>query len=222
MIITIDGPAGSGKSTAARALARRLGFDFLDTGATYRAVTLACLRNRVDLADHRTLSSLLGTLQIEMDGERILLNGEDISGAIRTGEVTRAIGPVADSTVVREHLVRLQRQLAQGRDIVTEGRDQGTVVFPNAECKFFLHADAKERARRRQEEMQAKGEKVTMEQTLEDMEKRDARDAARDIAPMKPAGDAIVLDSTAMSLEEVVDRMAAECQQRSREGGSNN
>jgi cytidylate kinase len=220
MIITIDGPAGSGKSTAARALAGRLGFAFLDTGAMYRAVTLACLRNKVDVGDRQALSSLLDTLRIEIDGERVLLNGEDVSAAVRTAEVTRAIGQVADSTVVREQLVRLQRQFAQGRDVVTEGRDQGTVVFPDAACKFFLLADLKERARRRQAEMQARAEEVTLEQTLQDMEKRDARDSARDAAPMKPAADAIVLDTTAMSLEEVVDRMAAECASRSPRAGS--
>lgn len=213
MIVTIDGPAGAGKSSAARLLAKRLGFEFLDTGATYRAVTLAALRQHVDPHDQAALTRLLESLQLEMPPGKVLLNGEDVSGAIRSAEVTAASGAIADSRVVRRRLVDLQRRIAVGRNMVCEGRDQGTIVFPDAGCKFFLVADPAERARRRQAEMQARGENLSLEAILQAQQQRDARDAARDIAPMVPAADAIVLDSTALSLEEVVERMEKHVQQ---------
>jgi cytidylate kinase len=208
MIVTIDGPAGSGKSTAARALARRLGFEYLDTGAMYRAVALAALRAGSDLHDQNALSRLLADLTLEMPPGRVLLNGEDVAGLIRTAEVTAASGPVASSPVVRRRLVELQRQIAAGRDMVCEGRDQGTIVFPDAICKFFLVADPLERARRRQREMAERGEVVTIDAVLKAQQERDARDAARDLAPMRPADDAVVLDSTGLTSEQVVERMA--------------
>jgi len=209
MIITIDGPAGAGKSSAARALARRLGFEFLDTGATYRAVALAALRAGLDLHDQGALARLLAGLRLELPPGRVLLNGEDVTPEIRTAEVTAATQPVADSPVVRRRLVQVQRAIAAGRDMVCEGRDQGTVVFPEAGCKFFLVADPLERARRRQREMAARGEAVDFAALLQAQEARDRRDAARDLAPMRPAADAVVLDSTALTLDEVVDRMEA-------------
>src|SRR5437588_8718931 len=196
MIITIDGPAGAGKSSAARALARRLGFEFLDTGAMYRAVTLAALRAGIDLEDQDALARLLDHFQLEMSGSRVLLHGEDVSGPIRAAEVTRASGVVADSPVVRRYLAKLQRASARGRNLVCEGRDQGTVVFPDAACKFFLVADPVERARRRQREMAERGEPVDLPALLEALQARDRRDAARDPAPMRPAPDAVVLDTT--------------------------
>ncbi len=207
MIITIDGPAGAGKSSTARALARRLGFEELDTGAMYRAVTLAGLRAGTDLRDQEALARLIDGLRLEMPPDRVLLDGEDVSALIRTAEVTAASGPVADSPVVRRRLAALQRQTAAGRDMVCEGRDQGTVVFPDAACKFFLTAEPEERARRRQREMTARGEVVELADVLRAQEERDRRDAARDLAPMRPAADALVLDSTGLSLEQVVDRM---------------
>jgi cytidylate kinase len=210
MIITIDGPAASGKSTAAKSLAGRLGFEYLDTGAMYRAVTLAVLRAKTDLRDQDSLTRLLDGLQLEMHSGKVILAGEDVSSKIRTTEVTAASGPVADSPLVRRRLVELQRQIAVGRNMVCEGRDQGTVVFPGAACKFFLVADALERARRRQRELEARGEKIALEELLKAQEVRDQRDAARDIAPMFPAADAIILDSTHLSLEEIVDRMESE------------
>jgi cytidylate kinase len=210
MIITIDGPAGAGKSSAAKALAARLGFEYLDTGAMYRAVTLAALRAGLDLRDQDALTHLLDGVHLEMPPDRVVLNGADITGQIRTAEVTAASGAVADSPVVRRRLVDLQRQIAEGRDMVCEGRDQGTIVFPQAACKFFLVADAAERARRRQREMEERGETVTWEGLLQAQEARDRRDAARDIAPMVPAADAIILDSTHLSLEDVVVYMERE------------
>ncbi len=211
MIITIDGPAGAGKSSAARTLAQRLGFEFLDTGAMYRAVALAALRAGVNLRDELALAGLVAALRLEMPpGGRVLLDDEDVTMQIRTREVTAATGAVADSPAVRRRLAQMQRAIAQGRNMVCEGRDQGTIVFPDAACKFFLSADPVERARRRQREMEARGDRVELEQLLREQEIRDQRDAARDLAPMKPAADAVILDSTKLSLEQVVEEMTAE------------
>jgi cytidylate kinase len=207
MIVTLDGPAGAGKSSAAKALAARLGFEYLDTGAMYRVVTLAVLRARIDAHDERALAQLLAGLQLEMPPGRVLLNGEDVTDQIRSAKVTYASGRVADSPSVRRHLVGLQRAWAAGRDFVCEGRDQGTVVFPEAECKFFLVADAEERARRRQREMAARGEVFSRAEVLRAQQERDRRDAARDLAPMVPAADAIIVDTTHLSLDQVVERM---------------
>ncbi len=214
MIVTIDGPAGAGKSSAARALARRLGFEFLDTGAMYRAVALAGLRAGLDFRDEVALARLLAGLRLDMPPGRVLLNGADVTAEIRTAAVTAASSPVAASPVVRRFLADAQRALAAGRDMVCEGRDQGTVVFPDAACKFFLVADPTERARRRQREMEARGETVALEQVLRAQEERDRRDASRDVAPMRPAADAVVLDSTHLSPDRVVERMDQEVRRR--------
>ncbi len=216
MIVTIDGPAGAGKSSAAKALAGRLGFEYLDTGATYRAVTLAALQAGVDLRDDDALARILNDFHLELSPGRVVLNGEDVTRAIRAGRVTAASGAIADSPLVRRRLMELQRRLAAGRDMVCEGRDQGTLVFPDACCKFFLVADPEERARRRQREMAARGEVVPWDEVLRAQDERDRRDAARDIAPMVPAADAVILDSTCLGPEAVVDRMEAEVRQRMR------
>jgi CMP/dCMP kinase len=207
MIVTIDGPAGAGKSSVARLLAKRLGFDFLDTGAMYRAVALAGLRRELDLSSDDQLGRLVDELRLEMQGDVVVLDGEDVSMLLRSPEVTAATGQVADRREVRVRLNEQQRRIAAGRDIVCEGRDQGTIVFPDAECKFFLHAEPRERARRRYEELLTRDPAITFEEVLGQQEERDARDAARDIAPMEPAPDAIHFDSTPLTLHEVVDRM---------------
>lgn len=214
MIITIDGPAGAGKSSAAKALARRLGFEFLDTGAMYRAVALACLRARLRIDDEPALGQLLESLHIDMPPGQVILNQEDVTGLIRTREVTALVGTLAAVPLVRRHLVRLQRLIADQRNMICEGRDQGTVAFPDALCKFFLIADPAERARRRQREMETRGDHASLDEVLRTQEDRDRRDASRDVAPMVPAADAVLLDSTGLSLEEVVDRMEAEVQRR--------
>ncbi len=214
MIVTIDGPAGSGKSSAARLLAERLEFDFLDTGAMYRAVTFAALRAGFDLTDERALGRLLDAMRLDMPPGRVLLDGADVTHAIRTPEVTARTGVIADSPTVRRRLVAWQRRIADGRHVVTEGRDQGTIVFPHAEAKFFLVADPVERARRRHREIFARGREIPFAEVLAAQRERDARDAARDIAPMVPAGDAIILDSTRMTPDEVVATMEQQVRQR--------
>jgi cytidylate kinase len=208
MIVTIDGPAGAGKSSAARALASRLGFDFLDTGAMFRAVALAARRAGVRWTDDAALQALLTHLRLEMpSGGAVILEGEDVSGLIRTPEVSAGSSIVAASPVVRPFLAELQRRIASGRNMVCEGRDQGTVVFPDAGCKFYLDADPEERLRRRAKELEARGQKVDIEELRRLQAERDRRDAGRDLAPMKPAVDAVVLDSTELTAEQVVERM---------------
>jgi cytidylate kinase len=207
MIITIDGPAGAGKSTVARALARRLGFRFLDTGAMYRAVALAALRRGLDWDAADDLARLARKLDIRTLGKRILLDGEDVSEAVRTSEVTAVTRYAADNPRVREFLVELQRKLAGSDDVVTEGRDQGTVAFPRAECKIFLTASPAERARRRVLDLQSQGEPVTLEQVLAAQERRDREDATRAVGPLAPAADAVTVYTDGLTLEEVVARL---------------
>lgn len=210
MIVTIDGPAGSGKSSAARELAHRLGFEFLDTGAMYRAVSFALLRDRIDESDPAAIMSWLKALRLEMSPGVVRLNDEDIAGRIRTPEITALASRLAAMSAVREYLVGIQQKLAATRDLVCEGRDQGTVVFPHAECKFFLVAEPHERARRRHQELLSRGIEISLEQVVRDQEERDRRDAGRDLAPMKPADDAIILDSTRLTPDQVVARMEQE------------
>lgn len=214
MIITIDGPAGAGKSSTARRLAECLGFEVLDTGAMYRAVGLAALRAGLSLDDAPSLEELLHTLRLEMPPGLVLLNGQDVTLQIRTVEASSASSVVAVLPVVRHCLVRWQRQISQGRNMVCEGRDQGTVVFPDALCKFFLVADPRERARRRQRQMEASGERVDLDQLAKTIEERDRRDSARDVSPMRPAEDAVLLDTTQLTVDEVVERMEAEVRRR--------
>jgi cytidylate kinase len=207
MIITIDGPAGAGKSTVARRLARRLGFRFLDTGAMYRAVALAGMRHGVDWSRPAELAGLARRLVIEPIDERVLLDGEDVSEAIRSSEVTAVSRFAADNAEVRQHLVALQRRIAEGRDIVTEGRDQGTVAFPDARCKIFLTATPEERSRRRLEDLKARGEHATFEEVYAAQQERDRQDSARSIAPMVPAPDAVEVPTDGLTVDQVVDRL---------------
>ncbi len=214
MIITIDGPAGAGKSTVARVLARSLGFEFLDTGAMYRAVALAALQAAVSLRDETALAAFVPTVTLAMSDGKVVVNGTDVTDAIRTHAAGDASSLVATSPAVRERLVGLQRAAAQGRDMVCEGRDQGTVVFPDATCKFFLTANAEERARRRQRELTARGEAIDFDTLVETIRRRDLQDATRAVGPMKAALDAVAIDSTGLSTEQVVQRMEREFQCR--------
>lgn len=195
MIVTIDGPAGAGKSSAARALARRLGFHFLDTGAMYRAVTLAAQRQQVDFDSPERLEQVARQIRIELQDTRVLLDDEDVTEAIRHPSLTSLIRYAADAPGVRGVLVGLQRQAAQAGDFVTEGRDQGTVVFPQAECKFFLTASPEVRARRRLAELLRRGAHTTFEQVLEAQTERDAQDSTREVGRLYAAEDAIEVDT---------------------------
>ena len=192
MLVAIDGPAGAGKSTVARAVAAALGFTYLDTGAMYRTVALASLRGAADPT----------AVAIELTGDTVLADGEDVSDAIRTPEVSEAASRVSSEPRVRRALVEKQRALIAGGDWVAEGRDIGTVVAPDAEVKVWLTADPQERARRRAEQLGADAATVLREQVL-----RDERDASRAESPMKPAPDAVEVDTTGLSIDEVVERI---------------
>lgn len=209
MIITIDGPAGSGKSTAARGLARALGIAYLDTGATYRAVTLAALQRGTDMTDAGALAQLAASLDVQFvpdpAGLRVMLEGRDVSEAIRRREVTENSHYVARPPAVRAVLVDLQRRLGSALgSFVTEGRDQGSVVFPNADLKFYLDADPAQRAARRGAEMAARGEAVDIATVLADILKRDASDAARQTGPLCKPADAVVVDTSGLSIDQTL------------------
>jgi CMP/dCMP kinase len=208
MIVTIDGPAGAGKSTAARELARRLGFEYLDTGAMYRAVTLVCLRAGVDLSDQEIVADLARQTRIDFRAGRLIANDEDVSDEIRSLRVTEECRYVAANNDVRALLVDLQREIAGRRDIVTEGRDQGTVAFPTAECKFFLTADPLKRAERRKKELEESGETVDFELLVASIRERDERDRTREVGALRAAEDAEVVDTSAVDAATLVERLA--------------
>lgn len=213
LIVTIDGPAGSGKSTVGRLLAERLDASFLDTGAMYRAVTLAAMNAGIDMADEQKLLEVLGSSEFEFTAKKeamaVCIDGVDVSRQIRRPEVTANSRYIASVAKVREKLVQMQRDFAAGRErIVTEGRDQGTVAFPDANVKFFLTADAKERAKRRCSEQQVRGISQSLEQIRKAIDKRDKNDIARDVGPLKQARDAVVVDTTGLSIEEVVNKLS--------------
>ena len=212
MVITIDGPAASGKSTAARMLARKLGASFLDTGAMYRAVTLAAMQAEVDMSDQDKLLGVMETSEFQFslrNGKMVVcINGIDVTEQIRQPQITANARYIASSPKAREKLVQMQRRFAAGREkIVTEGRDQGTVAFSDADIKFYLIADSIERARRRQAELRAKGSDESLEQIQKAIEERDKSDENRTAGPLRPAKDAIVVDTTDLSIEEVVEKL---------------
>jgi cytidylate kinase len=212
-IVAIDGPAGAGKSTVAKGLAERLGFDLIDTGAIYRAVALLARHRGVALDDDPGLTEIVAALPIrfrfEGDVNRVFLGDEDVSEAIRTPEVSRAASAVSARRVVREGLLGLQRRLGEGGGVVLEGRDVGTVVFPDAEVKVFLTATDDERARRRHEELREKGIAATFEETLQEVRARDHQDSTRAHAPLRKADDATEVVTDGVGVEEVIERLAA-------------
>lgn len=205
MIITIDGPAGAGKSTAARMLADRLGFEFLDTGAMYRAVAWACVDRNIDLNSAAAVSETAADISIQFEEDRIICNGRDVTTEIRSAEASHAASIVAAVPAVRLEMVRLQRESASGHNYVTEGRDQGSEVFPDSECKFFLTADPKERAERRLLELQKRGQSGSIEEVLAQIVDRDERDRAREIGPLVKAEDAVEVDTSSKTIMQVVD-----------------
>jgi cytidylate kinase len=206
-VITIDGPAGAGKSTIARALARKLGLRFLDTGSMYRAFTWKALESRVDLKKPAALVAMIRASTLVLDGTRVELDGRDITKEIRDERVTAASKHLADPPEVRAEMVRLQQEYGREGGLVTEGRDQGSVVFPAADFKFYLDASIEERARRRLKELEARGEKADFEELKTTIHDRDERDRKRAVGALKRPDGAIVVDTSAMTVEQVVDAL---------------
>lgn len=211
MIITIDGPAGSGKSTVAQTLAKRLGYRYIDTGAFYRAFTLKAMRVGVNMKDEALLKQLLQETKIELKnsegGTRVFLDGKDVSEVIRTPGVTGNVHYIASRPALRERLVEQQRVASEGVSAVVEGRDTGTVVFPSAERKFYLDAGVEERARRRYLELLETTKGITYQGVLEELKKRDVRDTSREASPLKMGDDFIYFDTTDLTSEEVVEAL---------------
>ena len=220
MIIAIDGPSGAGKSTLGKMLAKKLGLLYLDTGAMYRAVALAAMRSGIDLSDAGKVAEAAGNAKIELKGEadllRIFLNGDDVSEEIRTLKIAQAASVVSTISEVRKTMVDLQRRLGEQdpAGCVLEGRDIGSVVFPNADIKFFLTARPEARARRRFEEDRSKGRVSTYEQTLAERNERDERDVARTDSPLTISEDAVVIDTSELDLSEVFEQMIAKISER--------
>ena len=207
MIITLDGPAGAGKSSAARALAARLGWCYMDTGAMYRAVALIALDRSVPLDDATRVAMLADSLAIAFRDGRVFVGDRDVSTEIRTARVTSATRPVADAPPVREVMKQMQRRIAAGIDVVTEGRDQGSEVFPDAEVKVFLTASPVERALRRHREETARGVPLSLDDVLDAQNRRDEGDRIRPVGAMQPAADAVLVETDGLTPEEVVDRL---------------
>lgn len=211
MIVAVDGPAGSGKGTITKRIEEELGFLNLDTGATYRCVALQALRNGLNLKDEKEIIEIANNIDIKIDntGEKdiILLNGEDVSKEIRTKEVTSIVSQISSIIPVREKMVEIQRKLAKGKNIIVEGRDIGTVVFPNAEIKIYLDATEEVRAKRRYEENTQNGIDMTYEEVLENVKIRDYNDMHKPYGALKKAEDSVVIDSTNLTIEEVVEKI---------------
>ena len=203
--IAIDGPSGAGKSTIAKRVAEELAIDYIDTGAMYRAVGLKMLRLGVPMEENETLFEMLRNTDVDFSEGRVYLDGEDVSDVIRTQEVSKAASDCSAFATVRRKLVELQQAMGKRKSVIMDGRDIGTVVLKDAEYKFYLTATAEERAMRRFKELQAKGSTDTYEKVLEDVNKRDYNDMHREVDPLRQAEDAVLIDSTNMSIEEVVD-----------------
>ena len=210
-IVAVDGTAGSGKGSITKIVAEKLNLVAIDTGAMYRCVALAMLEKNIKIEETGKIEELLQNIKIEFfdkDGEKkVFLNGEDVTKKIRTVEVTEYASPVATVKIVREHLVKLQREMAKSIDVIMEGRDIGTNVFPNADVKIYLDATPEERARRRVLQNKEKGIETSYEEVLENIKDRDKRDSTRKVSPLKKAEDAIYIDSSDMTIEEVVDKV---------------
>jgi cytidylate kinase len=219
MIVTLDGPAGAGKSSAARAVATRLGWCYLDTGAMYRSITLMALDQGIPLEDSPRVAELVERTVIEFREGRVLADGRDVSAEIRTERITQATRAVADAADVRAAMKRVQRRMAEGLDVVTEGRDQGSEVFPDAEVKVFLTASAEERARRRVQEEIDRGRQASLADVQAAQTRRDEGDRTRPVGAMRPADDAVLLETDGLSREEVVNRIVALIDARLAQGG---
>ena len=208
MIIAIDGPSASGKSTTAKGISKKLGFMHLDTGAMYRAVTLGLKKTDVSLEDDVSIQKLLVQADISFSDEnRIFLNGADVSREIRSADISSRVSVVSALPIIREAMVRIQRKIAENTDCVLEGRDIGTIVFPNADFKFFLIADVEVRAKRRLLELEAMGETTTLSELINDIEKRDRLDSSRDHSPLIQAEDAILIDTSGIMIDDQINKI---------------
>lgn len=221
MIIAIDGPSGAGKSTLAKKLAADLGFIYLDTGAMYRALALKILRQGVDLADDQKLAELVNSTSVDLQCDRaelrVFLDGKNVASEIRTPAVSQMASKASALKLVRDRMLELQRRLGERGSVVAEGRDIGTVVFPDAQVKIFLSASAAERARRRCAELRAAGQPVDLDVTLREIEERDQRDSERALAPLRKADDALVIDSSNSTADEVAACVLAEIRMKQNE-----
>lgn len=211
--VAIDGPAGAGKSSVAKAVGKQLGLLYVDTGALYRTVGLAALRNGVDPSSKAEVEALLKEISVEMDfsetsGQVVLLNGEDVTGLIRTPEVSMTASDISALPIVREYLLGLQRNIAKTKNVIMDGRDIGTVVLPDAQVKIFLTASPESRAERRYKELVEKGEKTTVKDVLRDVIKRDYNDTNRKAAPLRPAEDSVLVDTTNLDFDGSVEAVA--------------
>ncbi len=206
-IITIDGPAGSGKSSVAKRVAQELGFVHLDSGAIYRAVTLFLLQRSVSPSDVSKIEECLKELDLKVKDQQIYINGENVTEAIRSPQVDEMVSLYSALPVVRKYLLTLQRELQDGQDLIAEGRDMGTVIFPDADLKIFLKADAKTRAIRRWKELMERGVDISFDDVYYQIIQRDEKDSNRELSPLIPAEDAIILDTSDLTLDEVVERV---------------
>ena len=204
-IVTVDGPAGSGKSTIAKIIAKKYGFTYLDTGAMYRMIALYALENSIDLQDSEAIETMLKNTKLDIVGNQFFLNGKDVSDEIRTPRVSAIVSPVSAIKEVRVKLVDLQREISKGKSVILDGRDIGTVVFPSGDVKIYLVASPEERAKRRLKEYEEKGVEADYESVLASIKERDFIDSTRKESPLKKAEDAHEIDSSTMSIDEVVE-----------------
>ena len=207
MVVAIDGPAGSGKGTVAKILARKCNLVYIDTGAMYRAIAYSVLKNNIDINDSARIVDIAIDSKIEFKDDKVYLNGEDVSKEIRTMEVTRIVSPVSSIVKLREILVSMQREIAYGKNVIMEGRDITTVVFPNADYKFYLDADLSVRALRRYKENVANGMNVSLEEIEDNIRKRDYNDAHKEVGSLTRTPDSIYIDSSNLTVSEVVDKI---------------
>ena len=210
IIVAIDGPAGSGKSTIAKIIAKKFNFTYIDTGAMYRMITLYLLENNIDFDDLKEIEKVLNTVNLDMQGDKFYLNNVDVTTKIREKRINENVSKVASIKIVRDNLVNLQRKISNNKNVILDGRDIGTVVFPNAKVKIFLVATAEERARRRYNEFLEKKTEITYDEVLKSIKERDHIDSTRDESPLKKADDAIELDSTSLTIDDVVNFISKE------------
>lgn len=214
IIVAIDGPAGSGKSTIAKIIADRYSFTYIDTGAMYRMITLYCLDNNIDFEDELAIKNVLDNISLDMQGDKFFLNNKEVTKEIRETRVNENVSKIASIRIVRENLVNLQRKISQGKNVILDGRDIGTVVFPDAQIKIYLIASPEERANRRYKELIQKGTEISYDEVLNSIKERDYIDSTREESPLMKADDAIELDSTGLKIDEVLDFISKKIEEK--------